>query len=202
MEDFGLYVIITKPTLSCEDIARVCVEKGVKMLQLRDKFSDDKTLLAAARSIQNIVRGSQTKFIMNDRVDIAILADCDGVHLGQDDISIQDARQLLGEEKIIGLSTHSLEQARAALAQNPDYIGFGPIYPTPTKVIADPTVGPSLLSEVLKFADVPVVAIGGIDQNTTVEVVAAGAKTLCAVRYLMESEDLAARIDVINGLLS
>lgn len=201
MKDFGIYVIITKPVLSYEEIAKVCVKNGVKMLQLRDKFADDKTLLTAAREIQNIVKGTDTKFIMNDRIDIAILSDADGVHLGQDDISITDARKLLGNDKIIGLSTHSISQAREALSHKPDYIGFGPIYPTPTKVIADPTVGTSLLKEVLIFADVPVVAIGGIDEKSAINVIQAGAKTICAVRYLMESEDFEKRIQHIQSIL-
>lgn len=201
MKDFGLYVIITKPVLSYEDIANICVKNGVKMLQLRDKFSDDKELLVAARKIQNIVRGTETKFIMNDRIDIAILSDADGVHLGQDDISIIDARRLLGNDKIIGLSTHSIAQAREALTHNPDYIGFGPIYPTPTKIIADPTVGTELLKEVLCFANVPVVAIGGIDEKSAINVIQVGAKTLCAVRYLMESKDIEKRIQHIQSML-
>ena len=201
MEEIGLYVIITNPSLPCKRIAEICVEKGIKMLQLRDKFSDDKTLLTTAKEIQAIVKGSCTKFIINDRLDIALLADADGVHLGQDDISIEDARRILGNDKIIGLSTHSLEQARIALAKNPSYIGFGPIYPTPTKQIADPVVGTSLLKEVLEIAEIPVVAIGGIDENTAIEVIEAGAKTFCAVRYLMECEQLAERIDYINSMM-
>ncbi len=202
MENIGLYVIITNPSLPCVRIAEICVEKGIKMLQLRDKFSDDKTLLAMAKEIQATVKGTCTKFIINDRLDIALLADTDGIHIGQDDIPIEEVRRLLGNEKIIGLSTHSIEQAREALAMKPDYIGFGPVYPTPTKQIADPAVGLDLLSEVLGIADIPVIAIGGIDEKTTVDVVKAGAKSLSAVRYLMESEQLSERIDYINSIIA
>lgn len=201
MENFGLYVIITKPTLSYKEIAETCVEKGVKMLQLREKYLSDRELLAVAREISAITKGTATNFIVNDRVDIAQLSDADGVHLGQDDLSITEARKILGNDKIIGLSTHSIQQAKDALSQNPDYIGFGPIYATPTKEIADPVVGTKLLSEVLAFADVPVVAIGGIDENNAKCVIDAGAKNICAVRYLMNNQDLGSRIDYLERLI-
>lgn len=195
MDNFGLYVIITSPTLSYSDIARVCVEKGVKMLQLREKHLSDRELLKVAKEISAITKSTPTNFIINDRVDIALLCDADGVHLGQDDLSIEDARKILGSDKIIGLSTHSIAQAQEALRHKPDYIGFGPIYATPTKMIADPTVGTALLKEVLEFSDVPVVAIGGIDELTVKSVARVGAQNICAVRYLMCSENLAERID-------
>lgn len=200
MENFGLYVIITKPILSYKQIAEICVEKGVKMLQLREKHLSDRELLAVAREISAITKGTATNFIVNDRVDIALLSDADGVHLGQDDLSIAEARKIIGNDKIIGLSTHSIQQAKDALSQNPDYIGFGPIYATPTKEIADPVVGTELLSEVLAFADVPVVAIGGIDENNATCVIDAGAKNICAVRYLMNTLDLGSRIDHLKNL--
>ncbi|MFI3262990.1 MAG: thiamine phosphate synthase [Rikenellaceae bacterium] len=200
MENFGLYVIITKPTLSYKEIAEICVEKGVKMLQLREKHLNDKELLEVAREIVAITKGTETNFIVNDRVDIALLSDADGVHLGQDDLSIEDARKILGNDKIIGLSTHSIAQAKEALTFKPDYIGFGPIYATPTKEIADPVVGTQLLNEVMKFADVPVVAIGGIDETNIETVINAGAKNVCAVRFLMSTSELASRIDCLKGI--
>ncbi len=200
MDNFGLYVIITKPCLSYKEIAQICVDKGVKMLQLRQKNLSDRELLSISKEIMSVTKGTATKYIVNDRVDIAFLSDADGVHLGQDDLTIFEARKILGADKIIGLSTHSIEQATKAISQNPTYIGFGPIYPTPTKAIADPCVGTKLLKEVLNFSPIPVVAIGGIDEKTAIEVKATGAKNICAVRYLMESEDLGARIDYLNSL--
>ncbi|MFI3267295.1 MAG: thiamine phosphate synthase [Rikenellaceae bacterium] len=202
MENFGLYVIITKPTLNYREIAEICVAKEVKMLQLREKHFNDKELLKVAREIASITKGTATNFIVNDRVDIALLSDADGVHLGQDDLSITEARKILGNDKIIGLSTHSIKQAQEALIEKPDYIGFGPIYATPTKEIADPVVGTNLLNEVMQFADVPVVAIGGIDENNIKVVIGAGAKNVCAVRFLMNTSELASRIDFLNDLIS
>jgi thiamine-phosphate pyrophosphorylase len=200
MNELGLYVIITKPVLDYETIAKVCVDNNIKMLQLREKHLNDKEVLSASEQILKITRGTGTKYIINDRADLALFADADGVHLGQDDISFEQARQLL-PNKIIGLSTHSILQAKEALAKNPDYIGFGPVYPTPTKAIADPAVGTDLLNEVLSFSKVPVVAIGGIDDTNLDTVLQTGAKTLSVVRYIMNHKDLEQRIQFIQKKL-
>lgn len=200
MNDFGLYMIITEPTLSYREIAEICVEKKVKMLQLREKNLTDRELLTIAKEIVEITKSTSTNFIINDRVDIALLSGADGVHLGQTDISVEQARRILGDDKIVGLSTHSIQQAKDSLTQRADYIGFGPIYPTPTKAIADPAVGVELLKEVVAFANVPVIAIGGIDENSIKSVIESGAKNICAVRYLMSCKNLAERIDYLNSI--
>ncbi len=187
MENFGLCVIITRAKLSYADVARSCVACGVSYLQLREKDMSDREILSAAEEILSVTRGTQTKLIMNDRADLALLAGADMLHLGQGDVTMEDARRIVGEMPI-GLSTHSLAQAREALAQRPSYIGFGPVYATTTKAIADPTVGTELLGEVLKFADVPVIAIGGIFPENVETVTAVGAKNICLVRHLMECE--------------
>lgn len=194
MKDFGLYVIITNPVLPYRRVAEICVEQGVGMLQLREKRLDDRALLAAAAEITAVTRGTETLFVMNDRADLALLAGADVLHLGQGDISLADARRVVGPEMKIGLSTHSLQQAHEAIAAGADYIGFGPVWPTPTKAIADPAVGLKQLSEVVGFSSVPVVAIGGIFPENLDEVLAAGARNVCLVRHLMESDDLAERI--------
>jgi thiamine-phosphate pyrophosphorylase len=201
MKDFGLYLIITKPTLSYQEIAKIAVKNNIEYLQLREKHLNDKEVLEASKEILAITKGTQTKYIINDRADLALLADADGVHLGQDDISYQQARAILGEDKIIGLSTHSLAQAKAALAHKPDYIGFGPIYPTPTKAIADPAVGLDYINEVVALSDIPVVAIGGIDDTNAEKVIYHGAKNICLVRYFMNCDDLEHRILKIRSML-
>lgn len=198
MVDFGLYVIITKPVLSYEQVARTCVERGVGMLQIREKQLTDRELLDACERILRITHGTATRFVVNDRADIAAICGADGVHLGQDDIPIEQARKLLRPDQLVGLSTHSIAQARDAIARGADYIGFGPVYPTPTKAKPDPTVGTGLLKEVLEFANVPVVAIGGIDLQTLPEVLKVGARNYCAVRYLMEGADLSERIKSLS----
>ena len=194
MEDFGLYVIITRPVLPYTRIAEICVETGVRMLQLREKHLCDREIVRIGREIKPVPRATATRFVMNDRADLALLADADVLHLGQGDLSLRDARRIVGRDMMIGLSTHSLEQAREAIAEGPDYIGFGPVYPTTTKAVPDPTVGTGLLREVLGFATVPVVAIGGIFPDNLPEVTAAGARNVCLVRHLMESPDLETRI--------
>lgn len=201
MMDFGIYIIITKPQLPYTTIAEKCVKNGIKMLQLREKELSDKELVRIGREIKSITKGSETKFVVNDRPDIAVLCDADFLHLGQDDISMGDARRVVGDMRI-GLSTHSIEQAMAALAKNPDYIGFGPIYPTNAKAIPDKPVGTSLLKQVLGIAKIPVVAIGGIFPDNIEEVIDAGARNIAMVRHFMQTNEFDSRVLEINKLLN
>ncbi len=194
MEDFGLYVIITRPRLSYEKISEICVRRGIRMLQLREKHLSDRQLLDVAKRIKNVVSGTGTLLVINDRPDIAVLSGADVLHIGQDDLSPEDVRRIVGAEMPIGISTHSIQQAQAALKHKPAYIGFGPVYPTTTKAVPDPTVGTEQLSEVLRLATVPVVAIGGIFPYNVGDVIAAGAKNICLVRHLMDTEDTEERI--------
>ncbi|MFI3287295.1 MAG: thiamine phosphate synthase [Rikenellaceae bacterium] len=198
--NFGLYVIATQPTLPYGEVAEICVRKGIKYLQLREKNLSDKELLRAAAEILEVTKGTATKMVVNDRADIAKIAGADLLHLGQDDLSVEDARKIVGDMPI-GLSTHSIEQAREALKHNPEYIGFGPIYKTTTKENPDPTVGTQLLEEVLKFVDTPVVAIGGIFMENIQEVLRAGATNLSMVRYLM-CDDMEARIEEVQNAMA
>ncbi|MFI3285447.1 MAG: thiamine phosphate synthase [Rikenellaceae bacterium] len=200
MDNFGLYVIATKPALSYGAVAEICVQQGVRFLQLREKELSDKQLLRAASEIRSVTRGSDTLFVMNDRADLAYLAGADCLHLGQDDIAVDDARQIVGEMPI-ALSTHSLAQVEAANQEKLLYIGFGPIYPTTTKANPDPTVGTQLLAEAVKLSHVPVVAIGGIFPENIESVIEAGAKNICMVRHLM-GEDMEQRIIETNRLLN
>jgi thiamine-phosphate pyrophosphorylase len=199
MEDFGLYVIITKPFLSYKIIAEKCVSHGIKMLQLREKHLPDRELIKIGKEIRNITKGTDTRLVINDRPDIAAICEADFLHLGQDDISINDARKIVGDMKI-GLSTHSIEQAKEALKNNPAYIGFGPIYPTNAKVIPDKPVGTEQLKEVLGFANVPVVAIGGIFPENIKHVIDAGAKNIVMVRHFMQTGEFDQRVNEIKEL--
>ena len=200
MKDFGPYVIITDPVLPYRRIAEICVERGVRMLQLREKHLDDRAILAAAAEILEVTRGTETLFVMNDRADLACLAGADVLHLGQGDISLEDARRIVGPEMFIGLSTHTLEQARKAIAEGADYIGFGPVWATPTKDVPDEVVGVELLRQVVGFSPVPVVAIGGIFPENLGEVLDAGARSFSLVRYLMSTPDLDERIMTLQTM--
>jgi thiamine-phosphate pyrophosphorylase len=202
MKDFGLYIIITKPVLRYSTIAEICVKHKIKMLQLREKHLTDKEIVSIGREIKSITKGSDTNFVINDRPDIAILCDADYLHLGQNDLCYEDARRITGNNIKIGLSTHSIQQAKDALVNKPDYIGFGPVYKTPTKAIPDAVVGTERLTEVLKFSDVPVVAIGGIFPENIHEVLKTGARNIALVRYFMETEDFEKRIINIQSYLN
>ena len=192
--NFGLYMIITKPVLAYTEIAEICVKQEIKYLQLREKDIEDRVLLQIAKDISSVTKGSETLFIINDRLDICLMSDADGIHLGQDDVCIDDIRRVLPVGKVIGLSTHNHEQAVNALKYEPDYIGFGPVYTTPTKRKPDPVVGCEMLKEIISISNKPVVAIGGIDESNLHEVLKVGAKNICMVRYFMENKDLENRI--------
>lgn len=201
LDNFGLYLIITKSELSYQEIAQIAVRNNIRYLQLREKDLSDRELIAISREIMKITSGTKTKFIINDRADIAKIVDADGVHLGQDDLTLVEAKSILGEGKIYGLSTHSLEEAEEAIAQNPTYIGFGPVFPTPTKAKPDPAVGLDNIQEVVSTSPVPVVVLGGIDETNLQQVINAGAKNVCLVRYLMNCTDLEERIIKIKNRL-
>lgn len=198
--EFGLYIILTQPVLKHTEIAEICVKKGIRYIQLREKNLDDRTLLQIAKDLASICRFSNTKLIINDRVDIALLSGADGVHLGQDDITKKEAELLLGSKKIIGLSTHNISQALNALSEKPDYIGFGPLYPTPTKAKADPVTGLEPLNAVLESSrifHIPVVGIGGIDISNIHDVLDQGVNNLALVRYFMHTDKFSDRLDLI-----
>lgn len=149
------------------------VAGGVKWIQLRDKRLSDRQLVAAGRAIKSWLTGTGTQLIINDRVDLALACDADGVHLGQDDLWPPAARQILGEGKWIGYSTHSLEQVREAARWGVDYIGVGPVFPSATKAF-DAFVGLELLEQVAREIRLPAFAIGGIGLSNVQQVVQAG----------------------------
>src|SRR5262249_8792649 len=140
--------------------------------------------LDAARECLPLTRAAGAKLIINDRVDVALTAEADGVHLGQDDLSVEEARELLEEGKIIGLSTHSLEQFQAGLQTSADYLAVGPIYATTTKENPDPVVGLELITAAKAITDRPIVAIGGITVERAPEVIAAGADSVAVISAL------------------
>ncbi|MGB9590951.1 MAG: thiamine phosphate synthase [Candidatus Kryptoniota bacterium] len=201
MDNFGIYIIITNPTLPYEKIAEICVEKEIRMLQLREKTLSDRKIIKIGKLIKSITKGSKTNFVINDRPDIAAICEADYVHLGQDDLDIDEVRRLFPNLKI-GLSTHSIQQAKEALAKNPDYIAFGPIYSTNAKAKPDPPVGTNLLNEVVSMSSIPVVAIGGIFPENIQEIIKAGAKNFAMIRYFMGTPDLKAKIDFLNSILN
>lgn len=172
------------------ELAFQVLNAGCAIVQLRAKRLDDAPLLEIARRVRSACAHAGVPFVINDRADIARLVEADGLHLGQDDLSIDDARKVVGNIEI-GVSTHSLEQAVAAQAQGADLIAFGPVFPTKTKENPDPTVGLELLREVCGSVSRPVVAIGGISPENAEETLQAGATHLAVIsalpRFLAEA---------------
>ncbi|MBW6516019.1 MAG: thiamine phosphate synthase [Candidatus Cloacimonetes bacterium] len=200
MSDFGLYIIISDPVLPYDKIAEICVEEEIEMLQLRAKKLSDQEVLSIGNTINSIIQDSKTKLIINDRPDLAMLIGADGYHLGQDDLSLQDGEKLYPNAKIRGLSTHNLQQVNTAILNKPDYIGFGPIYATPTKENPDPVVGTEKLRSIISLVNMPVVAIGGIDESNIEKVLQTGVKNIAMVRYFMQSHNLKDKIQRIKAI--
>jgi thiamine-phosphate pyrophosphorylase len=184
IEKFGLYLVITNPATSYEACAEAAVAAGLRYIQLRMKKAAREQILQTARNLRAITRHSGTAFIVNDDPSLAAEAEADGVHLGQSDMRLDEARRRCPSLKLFGLSTHSEEQARLAVAQNPDYCGVGPVYATPTKDIPDATLGPRRAGEIIRAAPFTTVAIGGIDATNLGEVLGAGAINFAVVRYV------------------
>lgn len=167
------------------------LEAGVDIVQLRDKDLEARPLLDLAATVRRRTTEFGALFIVNDRVDVAIAADADGVHVGQKDLPPDEARRQMGPEALIGLSTHARGEIRSAATSGADYIAVGPVHPTPTKP-GRPAVGHELVAFAAGQAVQPFFAIGGIDSSNLGELLAAGATRIAVVRALTESDDPAA----------
>jgi thiamine-phosphate diphosphorylase len=168
-------------------------------MQLRLKDVPTRDFVAAARAISQVCHRRDAIFIVNDRVDITMLSDADGVHLGQNDLPLAQGRELLGPDKIIGVSTSNVDLARAAEAGGADYIGFGPMYPGGLKNIQQGR-GIEGLAQVRGVVKLPIVAIGGITEATVPEVLAAGADAAAIITDVVKAADLAAKIKSILAI--
>lgn len=181
-----------------------CVEAmikgGIKIIQYREKNKSMGKKLEEARAIREICRKNNVLFIVNDNIDIALLVDADGVHVGQDDLPPNEVRKLIGDNKIIGLSTHSPEQGKKAF-ENPDvdYIGVGPIFPTTTKDTAP--VGIEYLDYVVKNLDIPFVAIGGIKEHNIDKIIDHGAKRICLVSDIVGAPNIEEKVKFLRNKL-
>jgi thiamine-phosphate pyrophosphorylase len=174
---------------------------GVDVIQLRDKHAEAVPLLEAAAVLRAATDRHGALLAINDRADVALAADADILHLGQDDLPMTWARRIVGDAMLLGRSTHDLPQARAAIAEGWDYFAVGPVYPTATKP-GRPAVGTSLLREVAALdPGPPWFAIGGIDRSTVVEVAAAGATRIVVVRAITDAADPPAAATELRGLL-
>jgi thiamine-phosphate pyrophosphorylase len=196
-----LYAIIDASLLrtSRPSFAKMMAESGVEILQYRDKHATSRQLFEVCSLLsrelsalaQHLPRAP--RFIVNDRADIAHLVGAGGVHVGQTDLGVEQARDIVGLESWVGISTHNLDQLAAADRTSADYIAFGPIFPTATKEAADPVVGLDLLAQARKLTSKPLVAIGGITLERAEETYRAGADSLAVTRDLIAAADPAAR---------
>lgn len=175
-------------------VVRELLKAGIKIIQYREKERKTGVMLEECKAIRELTREYGATFIVNDYVDIALLVDADGVHVGQEDLPVPEVRKLLGPDKIIGLSTHAPEQARAAVEAGADYIGVGPIYATNTKKDVCEPVGLEYLRWVVENLDIPFVAIGGIKADNISDVVRAGARTCVVVSAFVGSNDIGAAV--------
>jgi thiamine-phosphate pyrophosphorylase len=164
------------------------LEAGVRFFQYRNKRGTRREIYEASSQLVPLARRAGALFIVNDHADIALAVDADGVHLGQDDLPIEHARNLLGSGRLIGISTHSPEQAKAAEAGGADYIGFGPVFRTSTKD-AGPVQGSETISVIKRMVSVPVIAIGGITFANVGEAVCAGADGVAVISSVLSAPD-------------
>ncbi|MCL6620888.1 MAG: thiamine phosphate synthase [Syntrophobacterales bacterium] len=198
----GFYFITHRP-LSRRGLAadvQAALAAGVRVVQYRDKDADTRTLYAEARRLRELCRG--VLFLVNDRVDVALAVEADGVHLGQQDLPCPVARRLLGPHRIIGVTVSSLAEARQAVQDGADYLGVSPIFPTRTKPDAGAAGGLRLLREIRAEVSLPLVALGGITLANAPQVVAAGADGLCAISAVLSEPDMEAAIRRFQSLFA
>jgi len=180
-------------------LARILLETGARILQLRLKEACSRDFLAAAREIVALCRDHAAILIVNDRADIAKLASAAGVHVGQNDLPLADARAIVGADSIVGVSTHSVEQAQAAAAGGADYIGFGAIYSGGLKNVAN-AQGLKRLRAVREAVSLPIVAIGGITEGTMPAVLAAGADAAAIITDVVRASDISAKVRALLAI--
>jgi thiamine-phosphate pyrophosphorylase len=197
-----LYVILDADLLKTSELpfARLMAESGVELLQYRAKHASSRHVYDTCKLLcDGLAEFPNSRFIVNDRPDIAAILGAGGVQVGQDDLAVESARAIVGRDAWVGVSTHNLEQVEAADKTTADYIAFGPIFPTATKENPDPTVGLQLLAEARKLTRKPLVAIGGITLDRAADTYRAGADSLAVIRDIIQAADPAAQVQAYLG---
>ena len=184
------------------EVAAALLAAGVQIIQLRDKQAPSGELYMRAEAVGACIRKAKGTFIVNDRADVALAVEAAGVHVGQEDLPVESARAILGPAKVIGYSTHVLEQVEEADQGSADYIAFGPIFPTTSKANPDAVVGLAGLREARKATRKPLVAIGGITLENARAVMEAGADSVAVIRSLVGAPDIRKRAEEFLDLLS
>jgi thiamine-phosphate pyrophosphorylase len=171
------------------ELTKLAIAGGADIIQFRQKQGSTRAMIETASRMKALCSKAGVTFIVNDRLDIAVASDADGVHLGQDDFPIQLARKILGDQKIIGGSAGDIDEAVRCIAEGADYIGFGPIYLTSSKDDAGPATGIRLITELAAKTDLPIIAIGGINSGNASEIIRAGAHGVAVISAVCCSED-------------
>ena len=165
------------------------IRGGVTVVQYRNKTAPIKNIIDEAKRLKKITQAANVPLLINDRVDVALAVDADGVHVGQDDMSIRRVRTLLGAKKIIGVSVKTIEQARRAEKEGADYLGVGSVFATKTKKDAGEPIGLLMLKQIANSVTIPVIGIGGITKENATDVIAAGAKGVAVISAIMGKQD-------------
>jgi len=192
LEDMDLYFItdsrLTRKTV-LEDV-KSAIRAGVKIIQYREKGEGTGDMIKEAKGISELCKKNNVLFIINDRVDIALAVDADGVHLGNKDMTYSIARKILGSKKIIGLTVHNIREAVEAERIGADYVGVSPIFETKTKLDAGRPAGLKLIKDIKKAIKIPFVAIGGINENNLGSVIEAGARSIAAISAIVTKDNV------------
>ena len=186
-----LYVILDAALITSteRECALRLAEAGVRLLQYRNKFASARQYLDSSHQLAELLWPYGVSLIVNDRPDVALLAEARGVHVGQDDLDVEQARRVVGPDKLVGVSTHNLEQFERAAASSADYIAAGPVYATSTKANPDPVVGVDFLRRVRALTKKPIVAIGGITLERAAAVIEAGADSVAVISGILSAPD-------------
>lgn len=189
-ERVRLYVLLTSALCKGDPLmtAHAAIAGGADCIQLREKSLGERPTLELARRLRALTLQTDTLLIVNDRPDIAALAEADGVHVGQDDLPVEEVRRIVGGARLVGLSTHTIAQACAAVESGADYLGVGPMFPSPTKEIRD-IAGPAFLRQVAGEIEIPHVAISGITAENVGELVSAGARRVAVSSAVLAAKD-------------
>jgi len=188
------------------ELARLCASGGATLIQLRDKVSETRAMVEAARAIKEALKPFNVPLVVNDRVDVALAAHADGVHLGPDDMAVEDARRLLGPDALIGLSIKSVAEAAAAPVELIDYVGSGGVYVTLSKAQKNAPIGPEGLGRIVealhrRAPTMPVCGIAGIDAGNAAAVIGAGADGIAVISALSLAPDPAAAARTLRGIV-
>lgn len=201
----GLYIILdpsVSPNRALPEVLEQSAKAGARIFQYRNKAASMKEAYAEALQLRRVASDLGVLLIVNDRCDLALAVEADGVHLGQDDLPYAEARTLLGRDKIIGISTHNAEQVKQANEMKPDYIGYGPIFKPGSKQDHDPIVGLEGLRHIRQLTPLPIFAIGGIHPEQTRAVMQAGANGISVISAVLKAPDVKQAVERLISLLS